>query len=402
MERRERLGLPPLEAEIVPAPEEEDEGEDTGWGEDEEEALSKLTTPDKGKGKETVPASNGPPARRSDKRKSVSWSEQDSVKEFRSTESPSAPSPPSTQTDTQPPAATGQSPPSAAAPSAAGETMKFKVVERAPVPVKAGKVKMGGAKEGGKTGWVKPVVTDEAMAYLAELEAKKAAAAAATVPTPAAKISDNAPIPIARPTTNSRPSASTAATPISPPSPTPSVPIPSATVEELDSDHDEEDDDSGSNDSFQFSDDDEDADGDGGGLSMDMDDNMQLREAAVEYYRLRGVLQGKGGLSGAAGGTGDMEDKSEVCRSAGLIVSPLSGPDTASFHRSVRSLERDSIAVARLDHALPPDRPPQLNLGRVSIQVFYPDAGRVCLGRPADPDPRRRSDGCPCRCDPSR
>lgn len=309
MERRERLGLPPLEPEVVAAPEEDDEGEDTGWGENEDEVLESLTSPDNGKGKGKTKDTSARP----DKRKSVSWSETDDVKEFRSTESPSAPSPPTAQSDTQPPAADdGPSATSSTPAAPAGETMKFKVVERAPVPIKAGKVKMGGAKEGGKTGWVKPVVTDEAMAYLASLEAKKAAASA--TPAPPTKVDDHAPVPIKRPTATTHSSAPP------PPAPSPlatplSQPIPSASVEELESDHDVADDDSGSNDSFQFSDDDdEDEDGNGGGMSMDMDNNMQLREAAVEYYRLRGVLQGKGGLSGAGGGTGDLEDRSEVRR----------------------------------------------------------------------------------------
>jgi hypothetical protein len=147
-------------------------------------------------------------------------------------------------------------------------------------------------------------------------------------------------------------------------------------------------------------------DGEEDSSMLDMDEQMTMREATVEYYRLRDVLKAKGGLSGAMNGGGGLEEQE---------VSPL--PFTSSY-RSFRLIDI-VIKLSSPTVVRPPrrDRRPNLRLQPNSqhpllfqrrflylfcLSLFPPHSRRSRCRLPPHPRSRRRRPERVQECHPRR
>lgn len=308
--------------------EEEDEVAIEEEEEEEEEGNDDMAKAglDKGKSRARPLATVGSTTT-SSRRKRVSFSGTDHVKEFVSSEiivpsssSEASTSPPAESTSTQPTktisaeeeVADGKSSKRSHATAPAGPPLKGLVIERPPAP---------------------PMPPSKNGRFQVGSGARESSASRRTPPSPA-------------------PEPSTAGSVLAPATLASS---PSETKSEAAEKVSASDDDDNDSDSIIYSDLSEEDDGDGvprdltGDGSFGMDEKMQLREAAVEYYRLKGVLQSRGGfeaLASQAGMSGG-EDESEfvplnatVSQSLDAQILEIPGRSSASSSASTGGASR--------------------------------------------------------------
>ncbi|CED83360.1 hypothetical protein [Phaffia rhodozyma] len=140
------------------------------------------------------------------------------------------------------------------------------------------------------------------------------------------------PIPLSAPAVNS--------------SPLPKQPSSKAQVEDLadDKEQDDSDDDDGDSDGYvEFSD----VDDDGDDYEIDMDDRMMMREATVNYYRLKNLIQGRGGMDGLLDQGAGLMPAEEFVPINATVTSDLSSselaPETYASNGTSQSKFRSSV-----------------------------------------------------------